>query len=52
VRHQMALARSALSAQTQADPTEQLRKLTELRDANLLTEEEFQVKRAALIDRL
>ena len=52
VRHQMALARGALSAQTQADPTEQLRKLTELRDANLLTEEEFQVKRAALIDRL
>jgi hypothetical protein len=53
VRHQMAFARgTASSAQMQEDPTEQLRKLTELRDANLLTEEEFQTKRAAIIDRL
>lgn len=53
VRHQMAVARgTAAPTQTQADPTEHLRKLTELRDAGLLTEEEFRVKRAAVIDKL
>jgi hypothetical protein len=34
------------------DPAEQLRKLNELRDANLLTEEEFQAKRARIVDLL
>lgn len=53
VRHQMALAGGTTSpTQIQADPTEHLRKLTELRDAGLLTEEEFRFKRAAIIDKL
>lgn len=53
VRHQMALARSATSPPNgQTDPAEQLRKLAELREAGLLTEQEFQAKRAAVVEKL
>ena len=56
IRHQMALARtpteSAHVSLAENDPTEQLRKLGELRDAGLLTEEEFQAKRAETINRI
>lgn len=34
------------------DPAAQLRKLAELRDAGLLSDDEFEAKRAAIIDRL
>lgn len=34
------------------DPLEALKKLAELRDAGVLTEEEFSVKKAALLDRI
>jgi len=53
IRDRMALAHSGEGPKdTQGDAAEQLRKLTELRNENLLTEEEFQAKRAAIIERL
>ena len=41
-------------AATPAEPdlTDQIRKLGELRDAGILTEEEFQAKKAQLLDRM
>lgn len=46
IRSQMALAHApAAPAQADSDPAAQLRKLAELRDAGLLTEEKFQAKR-------
>jgi Short C-terminal domain len=35
-----------------ADPIVQLQKLGELRDAGVLTEEEFSAKKAAILDRI
>ena len=35
-----------------SDPTQMIRKLGELRDAGLVTEEEFQAKKAQLLDRI
>ena len=40
------------SAGASADPVEQIRKLAELRDQGLLTEEEFQAKRTELLGRI
>lgn len=42
----------AAPVQAQQDPMEQLKKLGELRDAGVLTEEEFASKKAALLSRL
>lgn len=48
-----ALAQHAqLPATTEADPAERLRKLTELHQGGLLTDEEFATKRAAIVDQL
>ena len=38
--------------QTDSDPAVRLRKLQELRDANLLTQEEYETKRAEIISSL
>ncbi|GAA3862712.1 hypothetical protein GCM10022381_03550 [Leifsonia kafniensis] len=43
---------SALSAGASVDPVEQIRKLAELRDQGLLSEEEFQAKRTELLGRI
>jgi hypothetical protein len=40
------------TAEPQSDVMEQLRKLGELRDAGVLTEEEFEAKKAVLLHRL
>jgi hypothetical protein len=43
---------AAASAAAAPDPAEQLRKLADLHQSGLLTDEEFAVKRAAIVDRL
>jgi Bacterial PH domain len=57
IRTQMATTSSSATPAPAAapeppDPAEQLKKLSELREADLLTEEEFQAKRAEVVDRL
>jgi Short C-terminal domain/Domain of unknown function (DUF4429) len=42
-------ARSGVTASTPADPAEQIRKLAQLRDEGLLTEDEFQAKKTQLL---
>jgi len=52
IRQQMALARTpegTARGNRDIDPAEQLRKLAGLHDAGLLTEQEFQTKRAEVI---
>jgi hypothetical protein len=43
---------TAAPAAPEADPAEQLKKLGDLHDSGLLTDEEFAAKRAALVDKL
>jgi hypothetical protein len=45
-------AQAASTAPAIADPMDQLRKLGELRDAGILTDDEFEAKKAQLLDRL
>jgi hypothetical protein len=40
------------AAQAQPDIADQIRKLAELRDAGILTSEEFEAKKADLLERL
>jgi hypothetical protein len=42
----------AVSGATEPDIPEQIKKLDELRDQNLITDEEFEAKKAELLDRL
>lgn len=49
-RHQTPV--TAKAHQPEEDPLEQLRKLGDLRDAGILTEEEFVSKKASLLARL
>jgi hypothetical protein len=44
--------RDAQAQQASADPTERLKKLTQMKDAGLITDEEFAAKKAALLDEL
>ena len=54
LRHavEASLATTSTAAPTPSDPYEQLRKLAELRDAGILSEEEFSAKKAELLGRL
>lgn len=56
IRQQMAKTQGASSgaptSEASDDPGDQLRKLQRLRDDNLITEEEFQAKRADIVSRL
>jgi Short C-terminal domain len=49
---QRASAPSTAAASPEPDVLDQIRKLGELRDAGVLTPEEFEAKKAALLDRL
>lgn len=52
IRNQMALAQSPIPQQASDDPAEQLKKLNQLHDDGLLSEEEFQAKRTEIVGRL
>ena len=50
--HQATAAQPAAAAPTAIDPADQLRKLAELRDAGILTAEEFEAKKSELLARM
>jgi hypothetical protein len=52
IRSQMALSQNTSGPPPLGDPAEQLRKLAELREAGLVSEEEFQAKRTEILGRL
>lgn len=52
VRRRLHTKEEAGTPSAQADPLDQLKKLGELRDAGILTPEEFEAKKAALLERL
>jgi hypothetical protein len=56
IRHRISSPTASAAASTvtdfRADPIEQLRRLGELRDAGVVTPEEFEAKKAELLGRL